>query len=83
MDKKTFLKMKEKLFKLTDEVVISETASDKDKEAVVHLSNILKEYSYENRLELKGCLTRTIIDSCLGLDYEIGDRFIDFDNFIE
>ena len=82
MDKKTFLKMKEKLFKLTDEVVISETASDKDKEAVVRLSNILKDYYYENRLRIKGRLTRAIIDS-LELDYEIGDRFIDFDNFIE
>lgn len=42
---------------------------------------ILSEYRFENRLEMKGVLTRTIIDS-LELDYSIGEELISFDERI-
>ena len=45
------------------------------------LMEILESYSFENRKEKKGVLTRTIIDS-LEMDYFLGEKFIQFDNCI-
>ena len=45
------------------------------------LIEIMDEYTFENRLEVKGMVSRLIIDS-FQLDYSICERFIQFDNSI-
>jgi hypothetical protein len=43
---------------------------------------LIDQYSYENRLQQKGLLSHSIIDS-LKLDYSLGEKFINFDNEIK
>lgn len=54
----------------------------RDNLAIGDLKQILEYYNYDNRLEMKGLLTRKIIDS-LELSYFIGEKFIEFDNSIK
>lgn len=42
---------------------------------------VMSEYTYANRLEKKGLVTRVIIDS-LELDYNISDEILKFDESI-
>ncbi len=48
---------------------------------ILKVIQIVKEYSYINRLQQKGRLARIIVDS-INLDYELGDLIIQFDQRI-
>ena len=52
---------------------------DMERISLKQLADILNEYTFFNRLEMKGTLGHTITDS-LTLDYSIGEKFIQFDN---
>ena len=53
-----------------------------EKKSLIELMDILKkDYTYEKRLNVKGSITRMIID-CLEIEYSIGDKIIVFDNNI-
>lgn len=49
----------------------------KDNQSIAVLKELLEKYNYNNRLIIKGLLTRKIIDS-LELGYAIGEKVIEF-----
>lgn len=81
MEKEAFTKKKKNLIKLISSSLIKQDISNRDKIALKQLLEILNQYSFENRLQKKGLLSHTIIDS-LELDYSLGEKFIQFDNDI-
>ncbi|NOU62358.1 hypothetical protein [Marinifilum caeruleilacunae] len=81
MKKEDFIKQKENLLVFVTKVSKTKELKESDKISLVKLTAILNEYTFENRIEIKGLLSRIIIDS-LELDYSIGEKFIEFDNNI-
>ena len=81
MERKTFEERKKTMVNFTYEILETKFLSLEDKKSLEKLLDILKSYSFENRKEKKGVLTRTLIDS-LELDYSVGEKFIEFDNMI-
>lgn len=81
MDKTVFSQSKNDLINFIKAILEKKELSTENRSSCNILSALLAEYSYENRLEKKGLLTHTIIDS-LELDYSIGEKFIEFDNRI-
>lgn len=47
-------------------------------ESIAKSLEILNLYTFDNRLNQKGTLSRYIIDSA-GMDYSIGDKIVEFD----
>ena len=81
MTKETFIEKKQNLINTVITILSKEDASREDRIALNTLLELLNGYSYENRLQKKGLLSHTIIDS-LELDYTLGEKFIKFDNDI-
>lgn len=81
MRKEDFNKRKENLLQFVKEMSNKSDLNNTDKTSLNKLIHIVGEYNFENRLEIKGLISRTIIDS-LELDYSIGEKFIEFDNSI-
>lgn len=81
MRKEDFNNRKENLLQFVKEALNKPDLNNTDKTSLNKLIEILAEYSFEDRLETKGLLSRVIIDS-LELDYSIGEKFIEFDNSI-
>lgn len=81
MVKEEFLAEKEILINIITEHLSKSGISIQDRESLNKLLEIITKYTYENRLQVKGTLARTIIDS-LQLDYSLGEKFISFDNYI-
>lgn len=82
MRQEDFNKQKEELLIFIKKLFNNTVLNDSDKTSLIKLTEILNEYTFENRLEVKGVISRTIIDS-LDLDYSIGEKFIEFDNRIK
>lgn len=82
MTKEIFIARKEDLINLIAESLTDADISEQNKKSIRKLLEILNQYSFENRLQKKGLLSHTIIDS-LELDYSIGEKFINFDNSIK
>jgi hypothetical protein len=82
MSKETFLEKKEELIFLINELIDRNEGGESDRSSLFKLLEIFGQYSFENRLEKKGLLTHTIIDS-LQLDYSLGEKIIKFDNGIK
>ena len=82
MNKEIFVKRKESLTSLIKESLAQTGISEQDKVSLIKLLELLNQYSFENRLQQKGLLSHTIIDS-LELEYSLGEKFIKFDNDIK
>ena len=81
MKKETFLEKKKKLINLITDALSKTDICEQDKISLCKILEILNQYSFENRLQKKGLLSHTIVDS-LELDYSLGEKFIKFDNEI-
>jgi hypothetical protein len=81
MERSAFIKGKEKLLELISFYLGKQEIFSNDKLSLEELSLLLGSYTYENRLEVKGLLTRTIIDS-MELSCALGEEFIKFDKSI-
>lgn len=81
MNKLEFLSQKNKLVvQLTNN--FCEIGNDPEYETNQNiLLSILSQYTYDNRLKIKGLLSHTIIDN-LEIDQDIADAFIKFDRQI-
>lgn len=82
MEIQIFKDKKKRLVNFVNEILGTNSLSLIDIKSLEKLLEILNTYSFENRKEKKGVLTRTIIDS-LELDYSLGEKFIEFDNSIK
>ncbi len=79
MDKETFLIKKTLLLNRLESYKRENTLSLAETKSIEVVYNILNEdYNYQNRLNRKGLLARTIIDS-LVLENEISSALIEFD----
>ena len=81
MTEENFLKSKQKLLDLINNIYQNVDLSNSEKTSLGKTLKLLEKYTYENRLEMKGTLTRTIIDS-LELSYSLGEKLIEFDQCI-
>ncbi len=82
MNREIFIERKKKLTNLIKENLNKIDICEHDQTSLIKLLELLNQYSFENRLEQKGLLSHTIIDS-LELDYSLGEIFIKFDNDIK
>jgi hypothetical protein len=82
MNRDIFLERKENLINLITASLAKTDISEQDKISLSKLLEILNQYLFENRLQKKGLLSHTIVDS-LELDYALGEKFIKFDNDIK
>lgn len=80
MNKQEFIELKERLLHIINEQLRKKNR-DCEKSGLLKLIEILNEYSFDNRLQKKGLLSHTIIDS-LEIDFSIGEIIIKFDNDI-
>jgi predicted ArsR family transcriptional regulator len=79
MEAEIFIKRKKELINQYSNL---DQVSKQNQEALKKLLEILNEYSFENRLQMKGTLSHTIIDS-LDLDATLGEKFMKFDDTIK
>jgi predicted ArsR family transcriptional regulator len=79
MEAEIFIKRKKELINQYSNL---DQVSKQNQEALKKLLEILNEYSFENRLQMKGTLSHTIIDS-LDLDATLGEKFMEFDDTIK
>ncbi len=77
-----FNKQKDDLLLIIKNRLKSPNLNEIEKESLNKLMKIMNEYTFINRLEMKGVLSHAIVDS-LTLDYSIGEKFIEFDNRIK
>ena len=82
MNKEHFVKQKNDLIELIMYCLGQSDIKGEDKSSLKKLNELINQYTFENRLQKKGLLTHTIIDS-LELDYSIGEKFIIFDENIK
>lgn len=78
---KIFEDKKTQLSESLKDILMNSIFEKSKRDSIIKLLEILNQYCFENRLEKKGLLSHTIIDS-LELDYSIGEKFIIFDNSI-
>lgn len=81
MNKEHFVKQKNDLIELIMYCLGQSDIKEEDKLSLKKLNELINQYTFANRLQKKGLLTHTIIDS-LELDYSIGEKFIMFDENI-
>lgn len=82
MEIQIFKERKKRLVDFVNEILSTNSSSLVDTKSMEKLLEILDSYTFENRKEKKGTLTRTIIDS-LELNYSLGEKFIEFDTSIK
>ncbi len=82
MIKEEYNKRKEVLLQIVKDNLNNPNLTEVEKKSLNRLVEIMNRYTFENRLQTKGLVTRVIIDS-LQLDYSIGEKFIKFDNSIK
>jgi len=75
------LNQKKRLLFIANEQLEVKNISDSEKFGLLKLIEILNGYSFDNRLQKKGLLSHTIVDS-LDIDYSIGELFRKFDDDI-
>lgn len=76
MKEEIFITRKEKLKAFLEMLLKTPDSSE-----ITTILEILNQYTFDNRLKLKGTLTRYIIDSS-EVDYSIGEKVIEFDTNI-
>ena len=82
MNKDIFIARKVELISQIANHLAEGSITNQDRISLNKLSEILNQYSFENRFQKKGLLSHTIVDS-LQLDYSFGEKFIKFDNDIK
>jgi len=82
MNREIFNKTKVILTKLIKDNLAKIDISEQDRTSLSILLELLNQYSFENKLQQKGLLSHSIIDSS-ELDYSLGEKFIKFDNDIK
>jgi len=82
MDREIFVEKKNGLINFIDESMARIDISELDKCALIKLLALINKYTFENRLQQKGLLSHTIVDS-LELDYYLAEKFINFDDAIK
>jgi hypothetical protein len=82
MDKVIFEGKKQNLINLINVLLKEESCNKQAIDSLNHVLFILGKYTFEDRLQVKGLLSHTLIDS-LELNYSLGEKFIKFDNDIE
>lgn len=73
-----FLENKRTLVVLIQKLIAYESIVEREKDSLRKVLEIINQYNYENRLEFKGLLSRTIVDS-LELDQSLAEKLIAFD----
>lgn len=81
MNETLFLKRQQDILALLESEISSFNGSSLGFESLQTAYTIISSYTYANRLEKKGIITRIIIDS-LTLDYGIGEKIMGFDSAI-
>ena len=81
MIKEEYKTKKETLLELVKDKLANVYLTEREETSLNKLLEIMKRYEYENRIEIKGLISRVIVDS-LEIDYSIGEKFIEFDNSI-
>ena len=76
-----FDKQREKLLVTISNRLESINLNEVEKMSLHQVISTLGDYTYLNRLEMKGILSHQVIDS-LTLDYSIAEKIIEFDNCI-
>lgn len=82
MTRESFIARKTELINLVSSGLQKANVTKQDEKSFNKLLELLSQYTFENRLQKKGLLCYTIIDS-LELDYSLGEKFIKFDNDIK
>jgi len=80
--KETYLEKKQHLVNQVLVLLNNIELNFQDKSSLNLILRLLDDYTYENRLQKKGLLSHTIIDS-MELNYDIGEKIIKFDNDIK
>lgn len=81
IDKATFLAEKEELRNYAVEQLNKSGRTKDDIESLIKLIKNLDDYTYENRLSIRGLMTYLIIDSLDFDDHSLSDRFLAFDDY--
>ena len=79
MKKEEFDKKKEILLNLVNEELSKINLIPIERKSLEQLIKLMDKYSFENKNDMKGVLSRTIIDS-LQINYALGEKFIQFEN---
>lgn len=82
MERIEFIDRKKQLIVKSKEREKYKCISVEEKESLSVILDILNKYNYNNRKQIKGLITRTIIDS-LTLDYSIAELYIEFDDLLK
>lgn len=77
-----FNRRKDDLLSIVKNRLATPDLSDTERTSLNQLIKVMNEYTFANRLEIKGFLSHVIVDS-LTVDYSVGDKFIEFDNHIK
>jgi len=82
MNSKSFMEAKEGLISIINANLVLIDLTNDERSILIHLKKILvTNYSFENRLRVKGILAHAVVDSQV-LDLKLGEKFIMFDNHI-
>jgi len=80
-NKDSFDKRKHNLSTLIEDRINAKDISAIERSSLLKLRELIREYTFLNRFEMKGILSHTIVDS-LTLDYSLASQFIEFDEAI-
>ncbi|APD07046.1 hypothetical protein UJ101_01530 [Flavobacteriaceae bacterium UJ101] len=81
MNKEEFDNQKNDIIKMINDRMGASSLTELEKDSLIKVIKIINDYNFNNRIKIKGLLSKTIIDS-LELDYFIGEKLINFDNNI-
>lgn len=79
--KDSFDQRKQNLLILIEDRIRSKGINANERSSLLKLREIISDYIFQNRFEMKGVLSHTITDS-LTLDYFLASQFIEFDEAI-
>ncbi|WP_257666485.1 hypothetical protein [Parapedobacter tibetensis] len=81
MNEEEFEAKKKELISIVAASIHQNNISGEREASLIRLLEILYQYSFENRFQVKGLLSHTIVDS-LNLEYSLGEKIIKFDHDI-
>lgn len=81
MSEPVFNNRRSELLRSIEQGILEYIEQDSYISSLKRIRRILLHYTFENRLECKGILTRVTIDS-LELPYELAEQIIQFDRYV-
>lgn len=81
MNKDDFNNIKNKFLDTLKTLLIKDDLEDQTKKSILRLSSILNNYTFENRNQMKGTLSHTIVDS-IDFNHDVCEDLIEFDKSI-